>query len=85
MTPEAKLADFARRVHLQDDDVDYLLSLLQEAHGLGLLAGAAAEREACAKIADAHALDSFWLGPPELGLEDRAKTIADAIRRRDNA
>ena len=51
MTPEAKLADFAHRIHLQDDDVDYLLSLLQEARGLGSLAGAAAEREACVQVA----------------------------------
>lgn len=58
MTPEAKLADFARRVHLQDDDVDYLLSLLQEARGLGLLAGAAAEREACAYLVQDFKTDS---------------------------
>lgn len=35
-TPEEKLLDFANRIHLQDSDVDYLLSLLLEARGLGL-------------------------------------------------
>jgi hypothetical protein len=34
-TPEALLADFARRIHLQDGDVNYLLSLLQSARGPG--------------------------------------------------
>ncbi len=46
--PEAKLARYAERFNLLDEDVDYLLTLMQEARGLGSLAGAAAEREACA-------------------------------------
>lgn len=50
--PEALLADFARRIHLQDGDVNYLLSLLQSARSLGSEAGAADERSACAVLCD---------------------------------
>ena len=60
MSPESKLADYAKHIHLQDEDVEYILSLLQESRGLGSLAGAEAEREACARLvesaADAHDL-----------------------------
>ena len=60
MSPEAKLADYARHVHFQDEDVEYILSLLQESRGLGSLAGAEVEREACARLVesatDAHDL-----------------------------
>ena len=60
MSPESKLADYAKRVHFQDEDVEYILSLFQEVRGLGSLAGVDAEREAIAQLvesaADAHDL-----------------------------
>ena len=45
MSPEAKLAEYARRISLMDEDVDYLISLLQEARSLGSIAAAKVERE----------------------------------------
>lgn len=81
MTPEAKLAAFAEHIHLQEEDVNYLISLLQEARGLGSIAGSAAEREACAKIAEQ------WATPQTLPLDcgpvqvsGFGRPIADAIR-----
>jgi len=76
MSPEAKLAQYAERIHLQDEDVDYLLSLVQQARGLGSLAGAAAEREACAMLAESFIVESEHL------VQLTAREIATAIRAR---
>ena len=43
MSPEALLASYARRVNLLEEDVDYIMSLMQMARGLGSNAGAEAE------------------------------------------
>jgi len=44
MSPEEKLTLYVQRINLLDEDLDYLLSLLEEARSLGPLAGAAVER-----------------------------------------
>jgi len=85
MSPEAKLAQYAERIHLQDEDVDYLLSVVQEARGLGSLAGSAAEREACARIAEDYASPAPLSGlviPRRCGCN---QDIAAAIRRRGDS
>ena len=89
-SPEAKLVNFVRRLHLQDKDVDYLISLLQEARGLGSLAGAAAERKACAALAEEKCNSWEAEGDGEsviasqalYGMADAGRKIAAAIRRR---
>lgn len=79
MSPEAQFVDFARRIHLSAQDLDFIMGLLQQARGLGSVAGAEAEREACVKIADqesSHYYDgtsSGWVA---------SKDIATAIRAR---
>lgn len=51
-SPEALLAHYAERVHFQDEDVDYILSLIQMARGLGSEAGANDAKERCASAID---------------------------------
>ena len=55
LSPEAALAQFADRISLQENDIDYLLTLLQEARGLGRAAGQQAERDRCADLLSAQA------------------------------
>ncbi len=52
MTPEAELATLARNMALPGWVVERMLELMREARGLGSLAGAAAQKEADAVIAD---------------------------------
>jgi len=78
MSPEAKLAQYAERIHLQDEDVDYLLSLVQEARGLGSVAGSAAEREACEKIC----LEIARRHPHELWARGLLLHVAEKIHAR---
>ena len=54
MAPEAKLVEYARRIHLTDKDVDYILSLFREARASSAIASAEHEREACARLAEAQ-------------------------------
>jgi len=76
MSPEAKLAQHAERIHLRDEDVDYLLSLLQEARGLG----SAAECEACLALVDACACE--WRQGALCIEAETAEEIAKRLRAR---
>lgn len=79
--PEARLASFCGLLHLSETDTNYLLALMQEARALGSEAGADAERDACAQLAEST-LDSPL---PHMHPEEQAaaaRRIARAIRAR---
>ena len=88
--PEAALVTYAERIHLLPEDVDYLLVLMQEARVLSSKAGAEAEREACAKLAELRCEEWIDTGDGEsvlasqsyYGMADAGREIAAAIRAR---
>jgi len=80
MSPEAKLAQYAERIHLQDEDVDYLLALVQEARGLGSVAGAAREREKCADWIEEAARE--WREEAQIVAAEVAEDLARCLRKR---
>ena len=84
MAPEAKLVEYARHIHLHDEDVDYILSLFQEARAASAIAGAEHEREECARLAATARTISKHLVGPHVGwdADEIDAGIAAAIRAR---
>lgn len=71
MTPEELLRLYAERVHLQDEDVEYILSLFGRV--------AEREKEACAKVAESLPDATRWVRAPAY---THGEAIAAAIRAR---